>query len=231
MSSILIDCIKIFWHKIATRLLKCCSKSYENFFFLIQERRKLAIKEIISLLRLGGRALLYVWAKEQERNKTKSKYLQGKKKHTNSDMDDAGTSSLNTEDVSPEDQMGSCSGASSSQISSGGNNENCSAPVVPDENPTETAGDNSNSEVKLHVNRTNFEAQDLLVPWHLRGENSKEKSLSDDTQKTKTAPVFHRYYHVFHEGEIEKLCQEVEGIKIVHSYYDQGNWCVILEKV
>ncbi|KAM3875264.1 tRNA (carboxymethyluridine(34)-5-O)-methyltransferase alkbh8 [Diretmus argenteus] len=44
------------------------------------------------------------------------------------------------------------------------------------------------------------------------------------------APVFHRYYHVFQQGELEQLCDQVAGVKVQTSYYDQGNWCVILEK-
>ena len=87
----------------------------------------------------------------------------------------------------------------------------------------------TSSEMKVHKNRTSFKAQDLFVPWHLKGNN---KSNKDENTKDsdKPAPVYHRFYHVFQEGELEELCLKLNNVKIVLSYYDQGNWCVILEK-
>lgn len=46
----------------------------------------------------------------------------------------------------------------------------------------------------------------------------------------KNAKVYNRYYHVFKEGELEQLVKEVDGLKILQSYYDRDNWCVICEK-
>lgn len=65
----------------------------------------------------------------------------------------------------------------------------------------------------IHENRTNFIHSDMLVPW-----------------KTKDGESFLRYYHVFQEDELVKLCAEVPATVLKHAYYDQGNWCVILEK-
>ncbi|XP_071643774.1 tRNA (carboxymethyluridine(34)-5-O)-methyltransferase alkbh8 [Temnothorax longispinosus] len=65
----------------------------------------------------------------------------------------------------------------------------------------------------IHENRTNFAHSDMLVPW-----------------KKKSGECFLRYYHVFREGELAKLCMEIPAVSIKKVYYDQGNWCVILEK-
>lgn len=65
----------------------------------------------------------------------------------------------------------------------------------------------------IHENRTNFVHSDMLVPW-----------------KKKSGECFLRYYHVFREGELVKLCTEISTVLIKNVYYDQGNWCVILEK-
>ncbi|XP_011691611.1 PREDICTED: alkylated DNA repair protein alkB homolog 8 isoform X2 [Wasmannia auropunctata] len=65
----------------------------------------------------------------------------------------------------------------------------------------------------IHENRTNFSHSDMLVPW-----------------KKKSGEHFLRYYHVFREGELAKLCTEIPSASIRQMYYDQGNWCVILEK-
>ncbi len=44
--------------------------------------------------------------------------------------------------------------------------------------------------------------------------------------------MFHRYYHVFREGELDSLIEEfVENLHIISSYYDHTNWCIIAEKV
>jgi hypothetical protein len=74
-------------------------------------------------------------------------------------------------------------------------------------------------ELAVHKNRTQFQQQDLLVPWELRGQSGPEKQ------------VFHRFYHVFQHGELEKLCGQVAGCEVLNSYYDQGNWAVVLQKL
>lgn len=74
-------------------------------------------------------------------------------------------------------------------------------------------------ELVVHKNRTHFQQQDLLVPWQLRGRAGEGEQ------------VFHRFYHVFQRGELERLCGQVEGCQVMEGYYDQGNWAVILQKV
>ncbi|XP_048244026.1 alkylated DNA repair protein alkB homolog 8-like [Haliotis rufescens] len=83
----------------------------------------------------------------------------------------------------------------------------------------------TNKKLPVHVNRTNFKEQDLLVPWQLKNQkaNSNVKTSAD-------ASTLHRFYHVFTEGELQDLCRSVGGARVVRSYYDQGNWCVVLQK-
>uniref|UniRef100_A0A665UFQ1 tRNA (carboxymethyluridine(34)-5-O)-methyltransferase n=1 Tax=Echeneis naucrates TaxID=173247 RepID=A0A665UFQ1_ECHNA len=94
----------------------------------------------------------------------------------------------------------------------------------------------TNSKLSVHTNRTAFNTQDLLVPWHLKeGKKQGEEDSGENTKKDKktsgnSLPVFHRYYHVFQQGELEQLCGQVAGVRVCRSYHDQGNWCVILEK-
>lgn len=115
------------------------------------------------VLRIGGCALIYVWAKEQQVGTQKSTYLLQKKREA------------------PE-------------------RETVQKTVLP-----------------IHENRTNFKHNDIFVPWK--------------TQKdTPNSGTFLRYYHVFQEGELEVLSSMVPKISVKHSYYDQGNWCVVLQK-
>ncbi|XP_035011135.1 alkylated DNA repair protein alkB homolog 8 [Hippoglossus stenolepis] len=252
--------------------------------FSTQERRLAAVRELVRLLKPGGRALIYVWAFEQEHNKQRSKYLK--------DQNIGQPGNLSPVNNTAEDRQEPC--------------------VEERERPVDSMQDVSkvtDGKLSVHTNRTAFNTQDLLVPWHLKegkrrgeeesrkdGKQNKKKemsrktpgdfcspsslsskpksdsnsapspgpdtnmssgsgpdtsdashgpdsepSLSGDTTQTSSsplkpesesgpAPVFHRYYHVFQQGELEQMCGQVAGVKVQRSYHDQGNWCVILEK-
>nr|DBA32521.1 TPA: hypothetical protein GDO54_000305 [Pyxicephalus adspersus] len=89
-----------------------------------------------------------------------------------------------------------------------------------------------NSKLPVHTNRTAFDSQDLLVPWHLKPKcQSKNSEASTGEEQLVLSNVYHRYYHVFREGELEALCRKLQDVTVQHTYHDQGNWCVILEKL
>lgn len=246
---------------------------------VLQERRLAAVKELVRLLKPGGQALIYVWAFEQEYNKLKSKYLKDQKKEPEGVTPDLDNKAL--------EESLDAEGDSSCHLAQ------CTVRT------THEALSGGDGKLSIHTNRTAFNTQDLLVPWHLKGEKRpggkesgdaemKEKrkgrmrknsgsvvsssssvdrmscnpdltqdphsdmpsgaspgisnsghSSDSDPQSTilKSDPenssphIFHRYYHVFHQGELEQLCGLVAGVKVLSSYHDQGNWCVILEKV
>ncbi|KAG9283872.1 hypothetical protein AMEX_G2701 [Astyanax mexicanus] len=162
--------------------------------FSTQERRLAAVRELVRLLKVGGRALIYVWAKEQEFNKQKSKYLKPNQNQGNLDQ---GSRSETMETMQGDEEH---------------QPENCVS-----------SSEERQTRLSVHTNRTAFASQDLLVPWHLKGG---AKAEATPTQ----ARVFHRYYHVFQQGELEELCRSVSGVTVLESYHDQGNWCVVLKK-
>ncbi|XP_019571264.2 tRNA (carboxymethyluridine(34)-5-O)-methyltransferase ALKBH8 isoform X2 [Rhinolophus sinicus] len=189
--------------------------------FATAERRMAALQELVRLLRPGGKALIYVWAMEQEYKKKKSKYLrenrigQVKKEEI---LDDASMQELLVEQMP---DVGNQNSASSAPSISDSQKGGCNSRKV------------TNSKLPIHTNRTSFHSQDLLVPWHLKGNSGKDKPVEpfDPIGSHDPSPVFHRYYHVFCEGELEAACQTLSNVSILQSYYDQGNWCVILQKV
>ena len=71
----------------------------------------------------------------------------------------------------------------------------------------------------VHVNRTEFQQQDVLVPWRLK--QTAKKAATPEPDK-----VFHRYYHVFQAGELRQCCEGIDGVRVVNEYYDEGNWAV-----
>ena len=54
----------------------------------------------------------------------------------------------------------------------------------------------------------------------------------DTTSETelKGFKTYYRYYHVFCDGELTRLCDSVNNVIIIDSWYDHENWCILLEK-
>ena len=91
----------------------------------------------------------------------------------------------------------------------------------------------------------NSTSQDVSVPWTVNKRFSKKDTTKKITKKTTASDVstdeknkeeeereeevHQRYYHLFNEGELEELMKPLP-LKIVKSYYDCDNWCVIAEK-
>uniref|UniRef100_A0A3Q2NUW0 tRNA (carboxymethyluridine(34)-5-O)-methyltransferase n=2 Tax=Fundulus heteroclitus TaxID=8078 RepID=A0A3Q2NUW0_FUNHE len=210
--------------------------------FSTQERRLAAVRELVRILKPGGLALIYVWAYEQEYNKQKSKYLRDHSKQHNGEK----STGVPEESRGPHTEPNVLT---SSRLES----KHC--------------GDlKDEGKLSVHTNRTAFNSQDLLVPWHLKGRKTQgeeesccrfssrgepspvsDSSTSSDSRTSPNskpsptadanqvpggtaAPVFHRYYHVFQQGELEELCCGVNGVGVQTSYHDQGNWCVVLQK-
>ncbi len=84
---------------------------------------------------------------------------------------------------------------------------------------------NSTSTPVLHDYGKPFEKQDLFVTWHYKKMNEKKIHENEDEN------VFLRFYHVFINGELEELFKSIPNAKIVRSFYEQGNWCCIFEKI
>ena len=136
---------------------------------------------MVRILRIGGQALIYVWAMEQEKDGVKSNYL---KNYT-------GNTSVTNDHP----------------------NKNCNS-----SDTSAIAGPSIN--LPVHVNRTQFKSQDMLVPWHLKAKDS----------LTQQEEVHYRYYHIFRGEELKNLVAELEGVIVKDFYYDRGNWCIILQK-
>ncbi|RUS82471.1 hypothetical protein EGW08_009777 [Elysia chlorotica] len=268
-----------------------------------KHRRHKALSEVVRVLRRGGRALVYVWAMEQELNKSQSKYIKprrqmrqdgvthqdaadttsdrltcdstsvrahengaeklvGKQSDKVSEDSDIGTGECSVGDTvsGPASGLVSCSQQECHkpdlktpiavrQISTRHrNNVTEKSPDLEDLSSTETSTNacsvtsvsaDSSSEVSqashdkklaVHVNRTQFKDQDLLVPWQLKTKSA-DKTRSDGSDEPVKADLFHRFYHVFRQGELEAMCKRVPGCAVTQSYYDQGNWCVVLERL
>lgn len=81
--------------------------------------------------------------------------------------------------------------------------------------------------------RFQFDKQDCIVPWNMQIKHLTAETLDtlkaegyqvNDENQTVLVP---RFCHVFCKGELESLFQSVT---LIDSFYDQGNWCVIVTK-
>ncbi|KEG12726.1 tRNA methyltransferase [Trypanosoma grayi] len=63
--------------------------------------------------------------------------------------------------------------------------------------------------------RSRNDAADVFIRWEMHEKHDKDKR------------VYHRYYHLFARGELERLAEEA-GAVVRDSYYDKENWCVVL---
>lgn len=43
--------------------------------------------------------------------------------------------------------------------------------------------------------------------------------------------TFYRYYHVFRDGELRALIDRCDTLRVIDSFYDHTNWCIIAEKI
>jgi len=69
--------------------------------------------------------------------------------------------------------------------------------------------------------RRKFVKQDNMVSWVLQKKYTKDK-IKDET--------YHRFYHVFKKGELDKLC-DLPNVIVEKSFYEKGNWCIVLHKI
>lgn len=113
-------------------------------------------------------------------------------------------------------------------ISSKGKNEKKTKPCDDGDD------DKTTSQGNVHTFGKEFQKKDVFVAWRMKQPGKEKKPTStreEETNATKTNDVYLRFYHVFEQNELEKLFESIRGTRIVESFYEQGNWCVIFEKI
>jgi len=68
--------------------------------------------------------------------------------------------------------------------------------------------------------------QDVLIPWVVvEGKTNNKTTAIQEEDLT-----VERYYHLYVRGELEEECLQSNCFHIQHSYFEQSNWCVVLNK-
>jgi SAM-dependent methyltransferase len=78
------------------------------------------------------------------------------------------------------------------------------------------------------ISKKKFAKQDNLIPWHLQRKYNKNDVIINETKQKLV--IYERFYHVFKKGELEGLIDNIEGVVILESFEEYGNYGVIVEK-
>lgn len=191
-----------------------------------ESRRKKAIEELVRTVKKGGHVLITVWAVEQEDRSLLNKWTPLTDKYLEEWIGPGSprirsSSSVTLESI-PETEVS----------------------VSQEEEEFKDFGNLSlgeegmESEFKEDRERERERQQEYFVPWHLPYHRAEVSGASvgavenglarKDDQKG--AIVYDRYYHVFGEGELERLVCGMKNAVIVDQFFDKSNWCVILQK-
>lgn len=201
--------------------------------YSLLERRRKAVEELISTVRCGGKILIYVWALEQEYHKLVFCC------HTFDEHNIAFNSPihfLNEQIYSIVILKHVCNCRIKSKYLREVTNDISDSPTsLPTSNEDNTSYRESTSNkpkyLPVHKNKRPFLQQDVLVPWHRK---MVRRPCPEDKTKNEKKPdekTFHRYYHVFKQKELTDLCGNFPNVTVLESYYDEGNWCIVLQRI
>ncbi|KAH9690892.1 tRNA (carboxymethyluridine(34)-5-O)-methyltransferase [Citrus sinensis] len=198
-----------------------------------ESRRKKAIEELVRVVKKGSLVLITVWAVEQEDKSLVTKWTPLTQKYVEEWIGPGSprvrSPSARTLESIPETE-------------DNGSEEQGKDPKqsVPDKlwesiSLTSQSEDDSviSQDVKIITNQ-----QEYFVPWHLpyhRAEVSGASAcaLANGLAKKddkKGAVVYNRYYHVFCDGELERLASDIDNAVVVDRFFDKSNWCIVLQR-
>ncbi|KAK6246108.1 Methyltransferase type 11 - like 10 [Theobroma cacao] len=195
-----------------------------------EDRRKKAIEELVRVVKKGGLVLITVWAVEQEDKSLLTKWTPLTEKYVEEWIGPGsprvrGPSPFTLESIPETEENGSQAHAKDSNDSLTENMQQsmCLTPQNEDD---------------VLVSKHGMSQQEYFVPWHLPYHRAEVSGASAGAlanglarkDDKKGAVVYDRYYHVFGEGELERLVSGMDNAVIVNKFYDKSNWCIILEK-
>ncbi|CAM9411729.1 unnamed protein product [Pylaiella littoralis] len=198
--------------------------------FSSEARRLRALSELCRLLRPGGRVLVYAWAIEQEQDSRRSFAAQDVLVPWHLADHHNQSQGRSKDDVD-----------ASSVIATDGSSGIGDDTIINNSGPEEDETPNAESSGAAPAER----ADEVIGVGHGSGnvERGEAESVSAPTPNaprhgvrvdavagTGGSVVYQRYCHVYAEGELEGLVERVDGLRLVESYYDRSNWCVVAER-
>ncbi|ONK73984.1 uncharacterized protein A4U43_C03F1600 [Asparagus officinalis] len=197
-----------------------------------ESRRRKAVEELVRVVKKGGLVLITVWAVEQEDRSLLTKWTPLSQKYNEGWISPSSPRVRNSSTVTlqsiPETNL---STDEKIQLAVDGKVKD-----EPMKTPSALSSVRENGATDEGKAKTN---QEYFVPWHLpyhRAEigGASASALANGLAKkddTKGAMVYNRYYHVFAEGELERLVTGIDNAAILDQFYDKSNWCIVLQKI
>ncbi|KAG0023011.1 tRNA methyltransferase, has a role in tRNA modification [Entomortierella chlamydospora] len=195
--------------------------------FISPERRVAAIEEILRVVRIGGRILIFVWALEQTGKRDFDKNTQDvfvpwampKKAEPKRDRTRSQPQSARRRDTDASSSTTDETAVSNSLDQSDQTEASTESQFITHEPTSEPSASASSSSTSA-APATTTTLKDTL--------ESSNPTAAASTEPA--APVYNRYYHLFQKGELEELILRTNKASIVQSGYDRDNWWCILEK-
>lgn len=194
-------------------------------------RRLALLAQLLRILRPGGRALVTVWATEQQ----------------------------NMRKVRSWQPVSLCDDNSAAQdsLADGAATAAAAAPLAADVGtggaPGSSSGGQGAGQASAADAGSTVASGDYFVPWHLPFHRAEAAAAAREAghgrqhaaackadapapaaprlDSQKGAVVYQRYYHLFEEGELDSLVRRLPGAAVVDSFYDKDNWCCVMERV
>uniref|UniRef100_A0ACD5YYY2 Uncharacterized protein n=1 Tax=Avena sativa TaxID=4498 RepID=A0ACD5YYY2_AVESA len=195
-----------------------------------EDRQRKAIEELIRVVKRGGLVLITVWAVEQEDKSLLNKWTPLCDKY-NEEWVDPSSPPVRNKSATVLDSIGE-----TDEDTGGAKQTDDQLKNSYDGLEDKTTAACSDSLIMDEHDQTQ---QEYFVPWHLpfhRAEISGasaaalQNGLAKKDDKKGTV-VYNRYYHVFVEGELQRLVAGMKNATIVDQFYDKSNWCIVLKKL
>ncbi|CAN0909180.1 tRNA (carboxymethyluridine(34)-5-O)-methyltransferase [Linum grandiflorum] len=173
-------------------------------------RRKKAVEELVRVVKKGGHVLITVWAAEQEDQSLLTKWTPLNDKYVE-------------EWIGPGSPRVRSPSSSSVTLRS-----------IPESDERRSSPSSLES-----IPESGQSQHEYFVPWHLPYHRAEVSGASASAVASglarkddkKGAVVYNRYYHVFSEGELERLTSGIKNAVIVDQFFDKSNWCIVLQKI
>lgn len=184
-------------------------------------RRVRFLERLRDVLCIGGRAIVTVWATQQENpDKTVRKWTPMQPGDADGAQDGDGR------DAEP--RAGTHSAHSTQAPGAGASHGDADNYFVPWHLPFHRAEAHAAAvRAREHGAAAAAEPRD----GDGRGVTAGEGPAVGEVDAKKGTIVFKRYYHLFGEGEMEALVGQVGGVEALDCFYDASNWVIIFERV
>lgn len=190
-------------------------------------RRVHVLAEMARLLRPGGRGLVYVWAMEQEGSSRRQFAAQDVLVPWS--MAKRFSAGLRAQGAAE----GTATPTPDSGSGSGGSSGACGQSAGQEAAGVEAAGSGSGAAAgDTGRGGASIRSVPLAEATAAGASPSSSPPAAPPSQEggEEGGVVYHRFCHVYCEGEVEGLLARVPNTHVVDSYFDTSNWCIEFEK-